>query len=71
MRLWGLDCGLSQMAPVALRTKKDVIEWAAQRYMGANEYRTLRTHSDKWKVILSNHPAFRIVRVRVTEELAT
>jgi len=69
VKLWSMKVGKGALVPVALRTRRAMKEWAAQRYMGSTEYTALEDDLDaKWKIVKRNHPGIRIVRVTVSEE---
>ena len=73
MNLWGLKTGVGQLAPVAARCRKDIQEWAGQRFMSASDYAAINKmgmdHKRLWKRVRKNHPGFRIVSVTVSEEV--
>lgn len=69
MKLWGLKYGSrGLLMPIAYRTRSQVMEWCAQRFIGRDDHRNLPTLSEKWKLVKKRHPNHRIVRVTVSEE---
>lgn len=66
MKLWGLRLDDDSLAYVALRTRRDIQDWAGQRFMGADDYEANRgNYKALWRIIKRHHPDFRIVRVTV------
>jgi hypothetical protein len=69
MKLWGLKYGQRGcLMPIACRTRAQVMEWCAQRFIGAQDYKDLPSLSARWKLVKRRHPNHRIVRVTVSEE---
>ena len=68
MKLWGLRLANGKLASVALRSRKEVQDWAGQRYMSSESYRNRQGNPSLiWYEVQRRHPAFRLVRVTVSE----
>jgi hypothetical protein len=68
MNAWGLEIDGGVLA-LALPRRKDVQDWAGQRFVGSATYDAFKHDPPGlWKQIQRGHPSARLVRVRVTSQ---